>query len=139
MPSARPATAPSRRHSRPAPPRRQSRPRPPTRPAARKSRRVAARDFGSRVRWDRIGRVGLLIVLCVVAGVYVQQALAYLAVRSQADSQRAIVHQLSRANASLRAQQQSLNEPATIVHDARALGMVRVGEHPYEVTGLPDH
>jgi hypothetical protein len=25
----------------------------------------------------------------------------------------------------------------TILRDARALGMVRVGEHPYEVTGLP--
>ena len=83
--------------------------------------------------------MGLLVVLCVVAGVYVQQALAYLAVRSQADHQRAIVHQLSRANAGLRAQQTSLNSEATIVSDARALGMVRVGEHPYEVTGLPNH
>jgi hypothetical protein len=27
----------------------------------------------------------------------------------------------------------------TILRDARALGMVRVGEHPYEVTGLPSH
>jgi cell division protein FtsB len=100
---------------------------------------VSARQIGSRVRWDRIGRVGLLVVLCVVAGLYVQQALAYLAVRSQADRQRAIVQQLTRANASLRAQQQSLNDPAVIVREARALGMVRVGEHPYEVTGLPDH
>jgi cell division protein FtsB len=95
--------------------------------------------MAGRVRWDRIGRVGLLIVLCVVGGLYVQQALAYLSNRSQADSQKAIVRQLSRANASLRAQQRSLNEPATIVSDARALGMVRVGEHPYEVTGLPNH
>jgi cell division protein FtsB len=78
-------------------------------------------------------------VLCVVAGVYVQQALAYLAVRSQADQQRAIVRQLSRANAGLRAEQQSLGDPSTIAADARALGMVRVGEHPYEVTGLPNH
>jgi cell division protein FtsB len=103
------------------------------------ARRVAAQRIGSRVRWDRIGRVGLLVVLCVVAGLYVQQGLAYLSVRSQADQQRAIVHQLSRANALLRAQQKSLNESSTIVRDARALGMVRVGEHPYEVTGLPSH
>jgi cell division protein FtsB len=92
-----------------------------------------------RVRWDRIGRVGLLVVLAVVAGLYVQQALAYLAVRSQANHQKAIVQQLTRSNASLRAQQRSLNDPVTIVRDARALGMVRVGEHPYEVTGLPGH
>jgi cell division protein FtsB len=75
----------------------------------------------------------------VVASLYVQQALAYLAVRSQANRQRAIVQQLSRANTTLRAQQQSLNDPATILRDARKLGMVRVGEHPYEVTGLPSH
>ena len=91
------------------------------------------------MRWDRIGRLGLLVVLCVVAGLYVQQGLAYLAVRSQASRQKAIVRELTRANASLRAQQQSLNNPATILRDARALGMVRVGEHPYEVTGLPGH
>ena len=97
------------------------------------------RALPSRVRWDRVGRVALLIVLCVVAGLYVQQALAYLSVRSQANHQRAIVQQLSRANASLRAQQRSLNNPATIMRDARALGMVRPGEHPYEVTGLPNH
>ncbi len=89
------------------------------------------------MRWDRVGRVSLLVVLCVVAGVYVQRALAYVSVHSQADQQRAIVQQLSRSNASLRAQQRSLNTPATIASDARALGMVRPGEHPYEVTGLP--
>jgi len=124
MPSARPATASPRRHSQTAPPR---------------PRRVPVRELPSRVRWDRVGRVALLIVLCVVAGLYVQQALAYLSVRSQANHQRAIVQQLSRANASLRAQQRSLNDPVTILRDARALGMVRPGEHPYEVTGLPNH
>src|SRR5579863_9959494 len=112
MPSARSATTSARRPSRTTP-----RPTP---------RRVAVRKLGSRVRWDRVGRVGLLIVLCVVAGLYVQQALAYLAVHSQANRQQAIVQQLSRENASLSAQQRSLNNPATIVSDARALGMVRV-------------
>jgi cell division protein FtsB len=91
------------------------------------------------VRWDRVGRVSLLLVLAVVAGLYVQRALAYFAVRAQADQQRAIVQQLTRSNAGLRAQQRSLGEPATILGDARALGMVRPGEHPYEVTGLPGH
>lgn len=122
MPSARTATAPSRRHGRTAP----------VRP-----RRVPARALRERVRWDRVGRVSLLVVLCVVAALYVQQALAYLAVRGQANRQRAIVHQLARDNAVLRAQQRSLNDPATILRDARVLGMVRPGEHPYEVTGLP--
>jgi cell division protein FtsB len=79
------------------------------------------------------------VVVAVVAGLYVQRGIAYFSVRSQAAQQRAIVQQLSRSNASLRAQQRSLNDSATILSDARALGMVRPGEHPYEVTGLPGH
>ena len=100
---------------------------------------MSARALRGRVRWDRVGRVGLLVVLCVVAGLYVQQGLAYLSARTQASHQRAIVQQLKVSNANLRAQQRSLNNPVTILRDARALGMVRVGEHPYEVTGLPKH
>ncbi len=92
-----------------------------------------------RVRWDRVGRVGLLVVLAVVAGLYVQQALAYLSVRSQARQQHAIVQQLQRQNAALNAQQRSLKDPATVQREARALGMVRMGEHPYVITGLPNH
>ncbi|HJS93396.1 MAG TPA: septum formation initiator family protein [Solirubrobacteraceae bacterium] len=125
MPSARTATAPRRRQSR--------------RTTSSRSRRVATLALRNRVRWDRVGRVGLLVVLCVVAGLYVQQGLAYLSARSQAGRQQAIVQQLKASNASLRAQQRSLNNPATILRDARALGMVRVGEHPYEVVGLPKH
>jgi cell division protein FtsB len=127
MPSARTATAPRRRQN--------------TRTTASRPRRprVASRGLRGRVRWDRVGRVSLLVVVAVVAGLYVQRGIAYFSVRSQADQQRAIVQQLSRSNASLRAQQRSLNDPATILSDARALGMVRPGEHPYEITGLTAH
>jgi cell division protein FtsB len=90
------------------------------------------------VRWDRLGRVGLLIVLAVVAGLYVQQALAYFSVRAQADQQLSIVRTLTQQNALLSKQQRALNDPATIVHEARVLGMVRPGERPYVVTGLPN-
>lgn len=90
------------------------------------------------MRWDRLGRLGLLIVLAVVAGLYVQQAVAYLSVRSQADQQRSIVSTLTRQNAALSREEKALNDPATIVRQARALGMVRPGERPYAVTGLPN-
>jgi cell division protein FtsB len=79
------------------------------------------------------------VVLAVVAGLYVQRGIAYLSVRTHANQQKAIVQQLTRSNASLSAEQHALGEPATILSDARALGMVRPGEHPYEVTGLPGH
>jgi cell division protein FtsB len=91
----------------------------------------------ARVRWERVGRVALLLVLLVVAGLYVQHALSYLSVRSQAQSQQAIVHNLQSANARLLRERKALRDPATIALDARALGMVRPGERPYVVTGLP--
>jgi cell division protein FtsB len=123
MPPGRTATAAPRRHTRPPP----------------RPRRVSRAAPLRRVRWDRVGRVGLLVVLAVVAGLYVQQALAYLSVRAQSQQQQAIVRNLERQNAAWTAQQLSLRNPATVQREARALGMVRLGEHPYVVTGLPGH
>jgi cell division protein FtsB len=90
-----------------------------------------------RVRWDRVGRIGLLVVLAVVVGLYVQQGLTLLSTHSQAVQQLGIVHRLVRENAQLERRQRALNDPTTIERDARALGMVRPGERPYVVTGLP--
>jgi cell division protein FtsB len=100
---------------------------------------VTTRASLVRLRWDRVGRVGLLIVLAVVAGLYMQHALSYLSTRSQTDAQLAIVHRLTKENAQLVREQKALNNPATIEADARALGMVRAGERPYVVSGLPNH
>jgi cell division protein FtsB len=96
------------------------------------------RDSLVRVRWDRLGRIALLVVLIVVAGLYVRQGLSLLSTHSQATHQLAIVQRLQRENAKLVRQRNALNDPATIERDARALGMVRPGEHPYVVTGLPN-
>ena len=79
------------------------------------------------------------MTLTVVVGLYIQRTLTYLSVRSQADEQLAVVHQLTRQNAKLIRQEHALDNPATIERDARALGMVRSGERPYAVTGLPSH
>jgi cell division protein FtsB len=82
--------------------------------------------------------VALLVVLGIVAALYVQHAMAYLAVRSQVRRQGAVVRRLERANAALQRQQRQLNDPAWIVLDARRLGMVRPGERSYVIKGLPN-
>jgi cell division protein FtsB len=58
-------------------------------------------------------------------------------VSSQAGRQSAIVKKLEAENAQLARQQKSLTNQATIVRQARALGMVKAGERPYAITGLP--
>jgi cell division protein FtsB len=121
-----PARSSSATHRRP----RQARPAP-------RPRRVV--EGALRIRWDRVGRIGLLVVLAVVAGVYVQDALSYLSTRSQAEHQEAIVHRLSHANAQLVREQKSLSDPATIVQYARQLGMVKAGERSYVIMGMHRH
>jgi cell division protein FtsB len=135
MPPARSATAASRRASTAAP-RRQ--PRTTTRPprtTPRRPQRVALRPPRLRVRWERVGRFGLLIVLAIVVGLYVEHTLSYFATRTQAQRQQTLVSTLIRQNAALEREQKALSQPSTIVQDARALGMVRPGEQPYAITG----
>jgi cell division protein FtsB len=91
------------------------------------------------VRWDRAGRVGLLVVFVIVVGLYAQHTIAYFTTRAQASHQEAIVDQLARENAALATQARALSNPATIVRDARELGMVRPNERPYVITGHAGH
>jgi len=122
MPPARHATAAPRRQ-----------PRPPQ----RKRPRLVTPSPRLRVRWERVGRVGLLVVLAVVIGLYVEHTLTYFSTRSQADQQQAVVTRLEGQNERLMRETRSLNSSATNVSDARALGMVRPDERPYVITGTP--
>jgi hypothetical protein len=124
MPPARSATAAPRRQATPAPHRPHRRP-----------QNVPLRSPRLRVRWERVGRVGLLFVLTIVVGLYAEHTLSYFSTRAQADQQQAIVNRLARQNASLMRQKASLTDPTTIVRDARALGMVRPGERAYAIAG----
>ncbi len=134
MPSARSAAASGRT----AAPRVGGRSAPPRRRASAPQRVVVPRRLvGARVRWDRVGRVALLIVLAVVGALYLQHAVGYLSARSQYDSQRAVVLRLEHDNARLVGQEKQLQDPATIIQDARRLGMVKPGERPYVVLGAP--
>ena len=123
MPSARSASAAPRRQPAVTPPPR------------RKPHRVPLRAPKLRVRWERLGRFGLLFVLVIVVGLYAEHTLSYFSTRAQADQQKAIVDRLAHQNADLTRTLKSLNQPSTIVRDARTLGMVRPGEQPYAITG----
>jgi cell division protein FtsB len=141
MPPARSATARSApaRAARSVTARAAAAPRRRPRPAPEGPRGAPVRAPKIRVRWERVGRIGLLLVLVVVVGLYVEHALAYVSTRAQANAQQAIVNRLTRQNTALEAYQRSLNNPATIVRDARALGMIRPNEQSFSVTGLPGH
>lgn len=86
-----------------------------------------------------MGRTALLVVLLAVFGLYLQQGISLLSVRSQTHHQQAVVAKLQHDNAQLAAQQQELQNPTSVQQAARGLGMVKPGERPYVVTGLPGH
>jgi hypothetical protein len=125
MPPARSASAAPRRQPGAVP-----------RRSPRKPHRVALRSPKLRVRWERVGRFGLLFVLTIVVGLYVEHTLSYFSTRSQSNQQKAIVDRLTHQNRGLAAQLKSLNDPVTIVRDARSLGMVRPTERSYAMTGV---
>jgi cell division protein FtsB len=96
-----------------------------------------ARRAAIRIRWDRVGRVALLVTLAIVVGLYIQPALSILKTWRAERRQASVVHQLIRSRGALERQVSSLNNPTTVVAEARALGMVRPGEKPYVALGMP--
>ncbi len=114
---------------------------PPTRTARPSARRTPPRSRPStaalRVRWDRVARTALLLVLLGVLALYVQPARSYLSTWREARREGTLVRGLERENRSLAAEERALREPRTLEHEARQLGMVRSSERSYVVRGLP--
>ena len=122
MPPARSARAPRRAPA----PRRHARGRP----------RVLA-GGAAAIRWDRVSRVALLIVLVVLVYLYAGPAHSYWDTMHEAKLRRAEVAVLKRENARLRARRDALRRAGALEREARRLGMVRPGERPYVVQHLP--
>ncbi len=89
------------------------------------------------IRWDRVSRVALLVVLVVLVFLYAGPAHSYWDTVREAKQRRAEVAQLKRENAKLRARREALRGSSALEREARRLGMVRPGERPYSLDHLP--
>lgn len=102
--------------------------------------RVAPRSGGSRlsgVRWDRLGRVALVLVLFVVLASYVSPTLNVFETWRESKSAQARLGELKAENASLSRQAEALKQPAAEIIEARKLGLAAPGEQAYVIDGLP--
>jgi cell division protein FtsB len=92
----------------------------------------------SRIRWDRVGRIALVLVLFGVMVSYLNPLVGLLQAwqGSKASSQE--LAQLKLERSQLTSQLHEVSSPATLEREARKLGMVRPGEHAYVVHGLGD-
>jgi cell division protein FtsB len=90
-----------------------------------------------RVRWDRVGRISLLVVLLLVALAYVGPARSLLSTWHTSNASQAQLHALEREHRALLQRAQQLRDPRTVQAAARRLGMVKPGEQSYVVQNLP--
>ena len=89
------------------------------------------------IRWDRVSRVALLVVLLGMLFLYIGPARSYWSTVQEAKHRRAEVARLKHENTKLRARRDALRNPAALEREARRLGMVRPGERSYVVKHLP--
>ena len=108
---------------------------PVTRPKAARPRALPGGARG--IRWDRVSRVALLVVLLGMLFLYIGPARSYWSTVQEAKHRRADVARLKHENTKLRARRDALRNPAALEREARRLGMVRPGERSYVVKHLP--
>lgn len=102
----------------------------------RPARRPAPRRGGSRIRWDRVGRIALTLVLAAVLYSYLNPAIDLVKTYSATSAAKAQLHELMRENRRLHDEIHGAGNPLTIEREARAQGMVVPGETPVVVRGL---
>lgn len=105
-------------------------------PQARRATGTATTP-GRNIRWDRVGRTALLLVLIGIVGLYVGPLHSYWSTRHEAAARHSEVVRLQHENARLRGRRAALRSKGTLEKEARRLGMVRPGERPFVVRGLP--
>ncbi|HVQ59898.1 MAG TPA: hypothetical protein VMS60_13410 [Solirubrobacterales bacterium] len=105
------------------------------RPAARK-RRPAARSGASRIKWDRVGRIALTLVLAAVLYSYLNPAIDFVKTYTATTTAKAELHELQETNRRLHRRVQSSDDPSVLNHEARTQGMVAEGETPVVIRGL---
>ena len=105
------------------------------RPAARRAR-PAARKGPSRIKWDKVGRVALTLVLAAVLYSYLNPAIDFVKTYTATTAAKAKRHELLDENRRLHRRVQSADDPIAIDRRGRAQGMVAEGETPIVIRGL---
>jgi cell division protein FtsB len=99
-------------------------------------RRVRRKTGPSRIRWDRLGRIALVLVLFGVMVSYLNPMVNLLQAWQGSMSSEAELAQLKRERVDLTNRLREVSSPAALEREARRLGMVQPGEHAYIVHGL---
>lgn len=101
------------------------------RPAPRRSSRRK-----TRIHWDRLGRIALVIVIFAILVSYINPVVNFVDSWTDARAQRGALAEQRAENNQLTKRLERLAGPDAAERSARRLGMVAEGEQPYVVKGL---
>jgi hypothetical protein len=110
-----------------------------TRRAGGRSTRASAQGTLPRVRWDRVGRLAMLVVLAVLLYLYLSAGIRMLSTWHQSRHDSATVATMEREHKALVRQRESLGRQGTIEAQARDLGMKKSNERQYVIPHLPSN
>ncbi len=99
--------------------------------------KAALMALPARIRWDRVGRFALLLVLAAILLLYVSPLASWWSTWRESKARQAEVAALRQENAELRARRDELRDPEALELEARERGMVGRDERAYVVRGLP--
>ena len=105
------------------------------RPAARKAR-PGVRRSPSRIKWDRLGRVALTLVIAAILYSYLHPTISFFETYTGASAAKAECHQMLQENRALHERIKSSKDQLVIEREARGQGMVAEGETPTVARGL---
>jgi cell division protein FtsB len=98
-------------------------------------RRTGGRP-ASRIHWDKLGRVVLVLVLFVILFSYVNPVVNFVDAWRDSHTQSSDLQQLQRQRNRLVAKAAALDDPGAAAEAARKLGMVAPGERSYVIRAL---
>jgi cell division protein FtsB len=92
----------------------------------------------SRIDWDRLGRIALVLVLFAILVSYLNPVVNLVDAWRDSHSGRDNFAALAKENRELRERKTALGDPETIEREARRLGMIEPGERSYVIRHLPE-
>jgi cell division protein FtsB len=116
---------------------------PPRRPVVQQRRSrsaprpIAVPGRAPNIRWDRVGRCALLLVLIAIVGLYIGPSLSYFSAWRESRARQGVVAKLEREQERLKERRSELRSPRILDQEARKLGMVKPGEQAYVIGNLP--
>jgi hypothetical protein len=93
----------------------------------------------AKVRWDRVGRIALLGVLLALLYLYASAGVRLFDTWREARGDRGQLAALEHEHLQLARRHESLVRRGTMEDEARSLGMMKPGEQPYVISGLPNN